>query len=1067
MWSSESQITESQITESQITESQITESQITESQITESRVPEFQMAGSQVVGSQLVESQVVEPHVFESHPCAWKPGKSRCCGSSWTGHFWKQLEPEHYRALRAIFTSRSFFSEFSTEFHMAAVNCGFNHREWSLFEGRPVYLPMAGRLTRFGNEIWCPNRESETIPGSPKKSAAATRTRDFEAYRALHGSLSESEWKRMRSVDLPSFERCNLAYVELAATISLVFEAPYGTLDQAMLDNVATMLRHGRRNPKVPFWVSGCLLQHCGVTLERLVEFCVRDLKYRSAWTPERPCQFECMRTQAPPVEKYLTRPCTGLREKLFNRLAGLPTVSARVFGGMTKKTLDELLTAKPNGPVNPTTRALRWAIEYWRQLDKENYHLLSQFVGVTHVSQRRHWNKLVPRLTSLSRFEPRQWTYCQSSDKTSTPVYVPTLPVMTTMSKNLVRGQPGSTEVMFGGYRKIHSALSEAQWKTLRTVDAASFKKCRLDYVEFGAIISLFFDTPFGLVNEHIMESLTPMFDIANRYQHFQHWITGCLLQHTGVSTQDLAVFCVTQLKYNPRWVFGSHRLLECLKKTECRLPQYRDAKMLGPSESNVQQLVLDLLSKRLSGLPTVSLEEFAALDQATLDRKLAAETSWLSPWTSLQTFSETLLGTSPNTPPEATLGTPPGTSSETSSNTPSETPPPKTPSETCCLAADALAPVPVPAPVPAAVPSEVDIETEWAGLYWERLSASRFAALPKTPADTAPHRWVMRRVATARMVDRRWTLLYGSTYNLSRPLYIPTLGCPSRLTLKGGIFEDEFAAYCALHELLPREVWARFRGIAQPDLARCSGVYLALADALHVFFDAPFGLLDAAATEFPVWDTACLLQHTNAPVDRLFQFAMDLYTRAHVAGLPGTDWDARRAHLYKSLNDTRTFCAADLSFSQRAFQQDEPAEDLTGKRTQQKGPDLLADKTESKGANHETDKPSKRKRGRPRQEAPGMDEPRSRKGKKDATRLDATRLDATRPDATRLDATRLDATRLDATRLDATSQDPAVEEGLPMEEQVRSVWEEFAPIISQCMDILLQEDILAQQSQ
>ncbi|EZG43163.1 hypothetical protein GNI_184400 [Gregarina niphandrodes] len=160
-----------------------------------------------------------------------------------------------------------------------------------------------------------------------------------------------------------------------------------------------------------------------------------------------------------------------------------------------------------------------------------------------------------------------------------------------------------------------------------LKTIGRQSFVQCGLAYVELGAIISGYFEYPYGIIDERVYRAVRDMMfvkdakyntsprDVKSQMQMTQtrmrrcHWIVGCLLQHAGADTTRLAQFCIKELEYNPRSC-TQYPLLQCLA------PQVR----VFCTEKDTPER-LSILEAILAKLPVVSAKEYAQLTQDQLN--------------------------------------------------------------------------------------------------------------------------------------------------------------------------------------------------------------------------------------------------------------------------------------------------------------------------------------------------------------------------------------------------------------------------------------------------------------
>ncbi|EZG66896.1 hypothetical protein GNI_074220 [Gregarina niphandrodes] len=188
----------------------------------------------------------------------------------------------------------------------------------------PVYVPTLSVLT------WLAKRHR-------RRTRPSVFNDKFLAYRALHDSIPEPVWWRMRTVGLEHFARCALAYVELGAIISYYYLSPYGLVGSDVGKYVAKQLRSNLGSRKPRNWIVGCLLQHAQAPLEKLIEFCTAQLEFNPAPPVQNNRQLECIKRSA----SYFARRGTCPKKLLRNNLRNLPTVTIAEFALIKSVSVD------------------------------------------------------------------------------------------------------------------------------------------------------------------------------------------------------------------------------------------------------------------------------------------------------------------------------------------------------------------------------------------------------------------------------------------------------------------------------------------------------------------------------------------------------------------------------------------------------------------------------------------------------------------------------------------------------------------------------------------------------
>ncbi|EZG78471.1 hypothetical protein GNI_035760 [Gregarina niphandrodes] len=460
---------------------------------------------------------------------------------------------------------------------------------------------------------------------------------DYAAYLLVQSSLTPKQWESMRKVTLASFANCNLAYVELASMISCLVQTPYGVVDAPVRIGIMHDMGVNGLTPKLSYWITGCLLQHAGVLIEDLVDFLVTKLGYNPVSGPDGRTILQCLRRPSTYHEysKRGEKDCSRRKAIIMVRLDKLPTVSITEFGAMTPRSFDRLMKRPRKTSSSNTTedtrdrltaflpqgagrkwkpaeeRSFPWIAQYWKMLKKTEYDALRSAVSVLPMERRRRW-RAVGRLFP-QQFDCKEWTMVVD-DGEPRPVYIPTLAFQSLRRMDSNR----DSDRDFAAYCMIHESLTDHQWKSLRTVNAASFDNCNLAFVELGAIISSFVEAPYGLLDMNSTQEVRMKLEAGRSSNRLRWWITGCLLQHCGASKDNLTNLCVT-LGFKPSSKYPLR--LECLAKYLMRPSRH----IRRPNAHTTVRR--RLLTQRLHGLPTISIEEFRNMDQQTLEVKLQRE--------------------------------------------------------------------------------------------------------------------------------------------------------------------------------------------------------------------------------------------------------------------------------------------------------------------------------------------------------------------------------------------------------------------------------------------------------
>ncbi|EZG43270.1 hypothetical protein GNI_178850 [Gregarina niphandrodes] len=252
------------------------------------------------------------------------------------------------------------------------------------------------------------------------------------------------------------------------------------------------------------------------------------------------------------------------------------------------------------------------WINRFEVPLDKEGFDFLRLRVSSKALCRRKEWVLRGPLLAATVNkpgYDAESWSLVEAGS--IRPSYIPVLPRRRAAN---IPVQATGMQTDFGAYRALHGTLSRQAWGRLRTIEPKVFEKCALAYVELGAIISRYFESPYGLVDFRVKAWVRATMQCRRpRPRRVRHWILGCLLQHSGASLQQLGEFCVKNLAYNPSAPLSSRRVLLCLRS---------QPKMSSRQRS--PELRLRLLEQILHGLPEVSVRKFGTLTQRALNEAL-----------------------------------------------------------------------------------------------------------------------------------------------------------------------------------------------------------------------------------------------------------------------------------------------------------------------------------------------------------------------------------------------------------------------------------------------------------
>ncbi|EZG76062.1 hypothetical protein GNI_045720 [Gregarina niphandrodes] len=190
--------------------------------------------------------------------------------------------------------------------------------------------------------------------GVTKLTSKLFRT-SFDAYLALHETLSQESWRHLRTIGLEGFSSCDYHLLELGAIIAAYLPTPFGDVATPLREELYRVIELR----KAGHWVTGCLLQHAakvaeggtdlqGAFVQRLVDFCINTLGY----TPVAGAKPLCLRTVEVLRPECVDRPALSKmpverrRELLMEQLAAVDRytnefeaikINARQFQAMTK----------------------------------------------------------------------------------------------------------------------------------------------------------------------------------------------------------------------------------------------------------------------------------------------------------------------------------------------------------------------------------------------------------------------------------------------------------------------------------------------------------------------------------------------------------------------------------------------------------------------------------------------------------------------------------------------------------------------------------------------------------
>ncbi|EZG78464.1 hypothetical protein GNI_035880 [Gregarina niphandrodes] len=602
------------------------------------------------------------------------------------------------------------------------------------------------------------------------------------------------------------------------------------------------------------------------------------------------------------------------------------PESSARSTTEWWRSPLTDPSSSEEADPRNncPCYGEASWLSRYWLPLEEADFERLKPVISLRPKDRRVQWKKVGKKFGARSGgLDVRQWSLVRADLR---PVYIPVLSDMTKLGK---RGLLTAGNVMaenrrqFAAYRMIHGSLDVQQWARLRSVDESTFEQCGLAYVELAGIISLYFQAPYGLVDQYVTNQVAAEIVTTNCGPQLRNWITGCLLQHSGVPVARLEDFCLTQLHYNPPWNAKRPKALECLRSLSVSAKE-----VLNRGQKSIEDR-RQLLRQRLAGLPTVTAAEFGRLTQRKLDAILNPKA---------EPELEQLEGTQCDVaqPDVAQLDVAQPDVAQPDVAQPDVAQPD--------VAQPDVAQPDVAQPDVAqrggaqrggAQRGGVQLETttkpgrgkrssmkvsEWAAEYWAPLEREGYDALRACWQGPVHRRKRWRdcgSLVPAESETREWTKVIGN--GRSRPLYIPTLTAMTRLRQqtpemcgKGdqtwGVqtsvecmsdMEGDYAAYRLVMDSLSEAQWKKLRGVEMADFGRCNLAFVELGTIVASFFEEPYGLVDQWATNSVAqelndgrkspkirrWILGCLLQRAEASIDSLAELCV--YKLDYKAGL------------------------------------------------------------------------------------------------------------------------------------------------------------------------------------
>ncbi|EZG76985.1 hypothetical protein GNI_043850 [Gregarina niphandrodes] len=522
----------------------------------------------------------------------------------WFCRYWEPFDEKEFASLKGWLNHRLGVT-LRYKFLRAKSHAEFEEDEWSTILDTSVYVPSLSTMTDFASR--CEVFDS-----------------DFDAHLKLLRSLSVDSWKRFRSIKVKDFSSCRMDYLEMGAIVLMFFKLPYGTVAPQTVS-----LGNGRDRL---VWITGCLLQYAQVAISELVDFCINELKYK----PRDNGVLECLATTKTQFRTYIRRKLSdlGSHAQLLANVANLPVISARRFMEIkrakespfnsssvpsnevqlaTDETLPDTdtedtqpINTLPNDNVTPEQCRAYWAHNYWRLLDARTYSLLKDTFDLPAADVSHHRGGYQDRSYQFSADEEYPWWSKLRAARSG--MYIPMLCKATNF------GFQCGGEMLQDGYKSyllLHSSLSS--WEGLRKIRPGDFESCSLAYVELATIISAFFVSPYGLVDETIIETVARKMNRRSRGRRLRYWIQGCLLQKSGTSVGNLIHFCILKLRYNPKAPpriphpnFGSNRL-ECLRRTTSLTTQRYKNRPCYNDETR-----RSILSELLAGLPVVTAAEF-----------------------------------------------------------------------------------------------------------------------------------------------------------------------------------------------------------------------------------------------------------------------------------------------------------------------------------------------------------------------------------------------------------------------------------------------------------------------
>ncbi|EZG43816.1 hypothetical protein GNI_157790 [Gregarina niphandrodes] len=370
------------------------------------------------------------------------------------------------------------------------------------------YVPRMGRMTAYARPMFA---------------------NSVEGYLRLRDSLSEQEWKAMESINDSNLETCRLDYLELAGIIGLFVDFPFG----AVKGDIFRRLKMNTAERDI--WTSGCLLECAKVPTRKLLEMCVNKLNYNPGvqiWV------LESFRAKRLRYSSYLSRSCD-----------------------------DKSLARGLLEPVIRQLRHCRLSVSDFldRQVEK-----VSQ--NESFVSRIFSQPDMIAKITEDFVRRKEKPAPAKIAEESVTPTEEeaavgPLIYVATSGGPTKLAEARDTFRDDFDAYEKLQTVLPTATRQRLKKVSEIDFRKCGLDYLELGQIISLYVDNPFGGVwpREGAGHDPADVLGVNPESRKADVWTTGCLLQYAAVPISDLVDFCSDTLGFATR--LHGKPSLECLK--------------------------------------------------------------------------------------------------------------------------------------------------------------------------------------------------------------------------------------------------------------------------------------------------------------------------------------------------------------------------------------------------------------------------------------------------------------------------------------------------------------------